>query len=58
VGLSRTRAVSAVWEYVLSGVSTGRVPALWDGRTGARIAGYLSAWTPTTAGLAAPTSIS
>jgi UDP-N-acetylglucosamine 2-epimerase len=52
VGLSRTRAVSAVWEYVLSGVATGRVPVLWDGRSGARIAGYLAAWTPavTTAG--------
>jgi len=44
VGLSRTRAVSAVWEYVLSGAATGRAPPLWDGRTGDRIAGYLAAW--------------
>jgi UDP-N-acetylglucosamine 2-epimerase (non-hydrolysing) len=58
VGLSRTRAVSAVWEYVLSGISTGRAPALWDGRTGARIAGYLAAWTPATTALAATPSAS
>lgn len=46
VGMSRTRAVSAVWEYVLAGTGRWRVPALWDGRTGARIAGYLAAWNP------------
>ncbi len=46
VGLSRTRAVSAVWECVLSGAGPGRIPPLWDGRAGARIAGYLSAWNP------------
>jgi len=57
VGLSRTRAVSAVWEYVLSGMSTGRAPPLWDGRTGARIAGYLAAWTPTTTAPAATPSV-
>jgi UDP-N-acetylglucosamine 2-epimerase len=46
VGLSRTRAVSAVWEYVLSGAARGGVPLLWDGRAGARIASYLAAWSP------------
>jgi len=46
VGLSRTRAVSAVWEYVLSGTAPVGPPPLWDGRAGARIAGYLAAWSP------------
>jgi len=46
VGLSRTRAVSAVWEYVLSGTASVGLPPLWDGRAGARIAGYLAAWSP------------
>ena len=46
VGLSRTLAVSAVWEYVLSGSGEGHVPFMWDGRAGSRIAGYLGAWNP------------
>jgi hypothetical protein len=29
---------------MFNGGKRGRVPELWDGKTGARIAGYLGAW--------------
>ena len=46
VGRSRTLAISALWEFVLGGTRQSHVPPMWDGRSGARIAGYLSAWLP------------
>ena len=44
VGGSRTLATRALWECLFNGGKRGRVPDMWDGKTGARIAGYLSAW--------------
>ena len=46
VGKSRTLATRAVWECIFNGGKRGCVPELWDGKAGARIAGYLSAWLP------------
>ena len=48
VGKNRTLATRAVWECIFNGGKRGRVPELWDGKTAARIAGYLGAWLPVT----------
>jgi general secretion pathway protein A len=44
VGRNRALATRAVWDCMFNGGKRGRVPELWDGKTGARIAGYLGAW--------------
>ncbi|WP_280154000.1 UDP-N-acetylglucosamine 2-epimerase [Piscinibacter sp. XHJ-5] len=44
VGRNRTLVTRAVWDCMFNGGKRGRVPELWDGKTGARIAGYLGAW--------------
>lgn len=49
VGKNRTLATRAVWECIFNGGKRGRVPELWDGKTGSRIAGFLCAWLPETA---------
>lgn len=46
VGLNRTLATRALWQCIFAGSKPTGVPALWDGRSGARIAGYLCAWLP------------
>jgi general secretion pathway protein A len=46
VGNNRTTATRVLWESIFNGGKRGRLPELWDGKTGARIAGYLSAWLP------------
>lgn len=56
VGQSRTLAISALWEFVFGGTRQSRVPPMWDGRSGARIAGYLSAWLPGAASIQRETS--
>ena len=48
VGKNRTSATRVVWECIFNGGKRGRVPELWDGKTGPRIAGYLWAWLPAT----------
>jgi general secretion pathway protein A len=54
VGCNHALATHAVWRCLFNGSETGRVPALWDGKTGSRIAGYLSARMPTAAQATAP----
>jgi UDP-N-acetylglucosamine 2-epimerase (non-hydrolysing) len=44
VGLNRALLTRTLWQYMFTGGKRGTVPAMWDGRTGARIAGYLGAW--------------
>jgi UDP-N-acetylglucosamine 2-epimerase (non-hydrolysing) len=46
VGKSRASITRAVWECIFNGGKRGRVPELWDGKTGTRIANFLSAWLP------------
>jgi len=46
VGRNRNLATRTIWECIFNGGKRGRVPELWDGKSGARIAGYLSAWLP------------
>ena len=46
VGRSKTLVTRVLWECIFNGGKRGRLPELWDGKTGARIAGYLSAWLP------------
>jgi UDP-N-acetylglucosamine 2-epimerase len=46
IGTNRQLATRAVWECIFNGGKRGRLPDLWDGRTGSRIAGYLAAWLP------------
>jgi UDP-N-acetylglucosamine 2-epimerase (non-hydrolysing) len=43
-GRDRVRATRLVWECLFTGGKRGRVPELWDGNTGTRIARYLAAW--------------
>lgn len=43
VGLGHALATHAVWNCLFNGPKNGRPPALWDGKTGSRIAGYLAA---------------
>jgi len=40
----RTLAARLLCDCLFNGGKRGRVPALWDGKTGARISSYLAAW--------------
>jgi UDP-N-acetylglucosamine 2-epimerase len=44
VGKNKTLATRAVWECIFNGGKRGRVPALWDGQSAARIATHLALW--------------
>ena len=46
VGCDRSLATRTLWRCIFDGGRRGRVPELWDGKAGARIAGFLSAWLP------------
>jgi general secretion pathway protein A len=46
IGNNRALARRVVWECIFNGGKRGRVPEMWDGKTAARIAGYLAAWLP------------
>ncbi len=46
IGTNSALLTRAVWECIFNGGKKGRTPELWDGRTGKRVAGYLSAWLP------------
>jgi UDP-N-acetylglucosamine 2-epimerase len=43
-GCNRVLATRLLWDCLFSGGRRGRVPELWDGKTGGRIAGYLCPW--------------
>jgi general secretion pathway protein A len=44
VGSNHALAARVVWECIFGGGKRGRVPELWDGRAGHRIASYLRTW--------------
>src|SRR5206468_3861459 len=44
VGRDRALILKSVDEILRGGGKRGRVPELWDGRTGARIAAHLAQW--------------
>ncbi len=44
VGSNRTQATRILWDCIFNGGKRGRSPRLWDGKTGSRVAAYLSAW--------------
>jgi general secretion pathway protein A len=44
IGRNKTLATRAVWDCIFNGGKRGRVPDLWDGQAGARIADHLAAY--------------
>jgi len=44
VGRNKALATRTVWECIFNGGKRGKVPDLWDGQAGARIAEHLALW--------------
>jgi general secretion pathway protein A len=44
IGHNKALATRTVWECIFNGGKRGKVPELWDGQAGARVAEHLSAW--------------
>jgi general secretion pathway protein A len=44
IGKNKALATRTVWECIFNGGKRGKVPEMWDGRAGARIAEHLALW--------------
>jgi UDP-N-acetylglucosamine 2-epimerase len=44
IGKNKSLATRTVWECIFNGGKRGRVPELWDGQAGARIAEHFAMW--------------
>ncbi len=53
VGNTVAAATRAAWDCIFNGGPRGRIPDLWDGRTGPRVAAHLQSWLASEGGRAA-----